>query len=141
VYLLDTNIISETRKGSRANRGVQRFSKALFASGVRAFISAPTFGEIRYSVERLRYRGDLEQAEIIERWLTVVLREYAGRILPFDEVSAQLWGRMMVPERGSIIDKQIASIAQVHQLTLVTRNVRDFAQSSIPVLNPFTEDN
>jgi predicted nucleic acid-binding protein len=141
VYLLDTNIISETRKGARANRGVQRFSKELFASGVRAFISAPTFGEIRYGVERLRYRGDLEQAEVIERWLTIVLREYAGRILPFDEVCAQLWGRMMVPDRGSIVDKQIAAVAQAHQLTLVTRNVRHFAQIGVPLLNPFTEDN
>jgi toxin FitB len=141
VYLLDTNIISETRKGARANRGVQRFSRELFSSGVRAFISAPTFGEIRYGVERLRHRGDVEQAEIIERWLTLVLREYAGRILPFDELSAQLWGRMMVPDRGGVIDKQIAAVAQAHQLTLVTRNVRDFAQCGIALLNPFTEDN
>lgn len=141
MYLLDTNIISETRKGARANRGVQRFSRELFGSGVRAFISAPTFGEIRYGVERLRHRGDAQQAEIIERWLIIVLREYAGRILPFDELCAQLWGKMMVPDRGSVIDKQIAAVAQAHQLTLVTRNVRDFAQCGIAVLNPFTEDN
>ncbi len=141
MYLLDTNIISETRKGTRANRGVQQFSRELFSGGVRAFISAPTFGEIRYGVERLRHRGDVEQAEIIERWLGIVIQEYAGRILPFDEACAQLWGRMMAPDRGSVIDKQIAAVAQAHQLTLVTRNVRDFAECGIAVLNPFTEDN
>lgn len=141
MYLLDTNVISETRKGTRANGGVQRFSREIFASGARAFISAPTFGELRYGVERLRYRGDQQQADVIERWLTIILRVYAGRILPFDEVGAQSWGRMMVPDRGSVIDKQIAAVAQVHQLTLVTRNVKDFTLCGIPLLNPFTEAN
>jgi hypothetical protein len=47
----------------------------------------------------------------------------------------------MVPDRGSIVDKQIAAVAQAHQLTLVTRNVRDFAHIGVPLLNPFTEDN
>jgi toxin FitB len=70
-----------------------------------------------------------------------VLREYAGRVLVFDGACAQVWRRMRVSDRGEAIDKQIAAIAQVHQLMVVTRNVRQFAHCGVPLLNPFTEDN
>jgi toxin FitB len=141
MYLLDTNVISETRKGPRANAGVLRFMQEVIANGQRTYIAAPSIGELRYGVERLRYRRDVVQALRIEAWLNALLQAGAGRVLSLDEPCAQTWGRLMVPDRTNQIDKQIAAIALVNHLTLVTRNVRDFQTQGLNVINPFTESN
>ena len=139
MYLLDTNVISETRKGVGANAGVLRFMQEVIANGQRTYIAAPTIGELRYGVERLRYRRDIAQAIRIETWLNALLQAGTGRVLSLDEPCAQTWGRLMVPDRTNQIDKQIAAIALVNHLTLVTRNVRDFQAQGLNVINPFTE--
>ena len=139
MYLLDTNVISETRKGARANVGVLRFMHEVIAKGQRTYIAAPSIGELRYGIERLRYRRDVAQATQIEAWLNALLQAGAGRVLSFDEASAQTWGRLMVPDKTNQIDKQIAAIALVNHLTVVTRNVRDFQTQGLTVINPFTE--
>ncbi len=139
MYLLDTNVVSETRKGLRANAGVLRFMQEVIAKGQRTYIAAPSIGELRYGVERLRYRRDIAQAIQIESWLNALLQAGTGRVLPLDEPSAQTWGRLMVPDRTNQIDKQIAAIALVNHLTIVTRNVRDFQTQGLSVINPFTE--
>ena len=139
MYLLDTNVISETRKGVGANAGVLRFMQEVIANGQRAYIAAPSIGELRYGVERLRYRRDIAQAIRIEAWLNALLQAGTGRVLSLDEPCAQTWGKLMVPDRTNQIDKQIAAIALVNHLTLVTRNVRDFQTQGLNVINPFTE--
>ena len=139
MYLLDTNVISELRKGARGNAGVSKFMTGVVAEGQRTYIAAQTVGEIRYGIERLRYRRDITQASNIESWLSMLLAAGPGRVLAFDESCAQTWGRLLVPDRVSLIDKQIAAIALVRELIMVTRNVRDFQVHGLTVINPFTE--
>lgn len=141
MFLLDTNVISEIRKGPRGNRGVQQFSEQINSTKSPVYLAAATVGELRRGIELLSFRGDATQAEILSRWLHYALTEYATGVIAFDEPCAQLWGRLMVPNVSSAVDKQIAATAIVHQLTLVTRNIRDFQNTGARLLNPFTEEN
>lgn len=141
MFLLDTNVISEIRKGYRGNRGVQQFSEQINANKSPVYLAAATVGELRRGIELLNHRGDAPQADILSRWLHHALTEYATGVIAFDEPCAQLWGRLMVPHVSSAVSKQIAATAIVHQLTLVTRNTRDFQNTGARLLNPFTEDN
>jgi predicted nucleic acid-binding protein len=135
MYLVDTNVISEARKGRKANPGVQRFFQAIEAEGL--YLSVQTIGEIRRGLENIRRRGDLPQARKLEKWLDLVVADYADRILSFDEECAQVWGRLMSPHHEHPIDKQIAAIALIHDLTVVTRNVDDFRGTATRTSNPF----
>lgn len=135
MYLVDTNVISEARKGKKANRGVQRFFQAIEAEDL--YLSVQTIGEIRRGLENIRHRGDLPQARKLEAWLDLVVSNYADRILSFDEECAQVWGRLMSPRHEHPIDKQIAAIALIHDLTVVTRNVDDFRGTGTKTSNPF----
>jgi predicted nucleic acid-binding protein len=89
-------------------------------------------------VELIRYRGDCQQAGVLEQWLDQVLHDYGDRVLALDSDAAQVWGRLRVPDPQHAIDKQIAAIALLHELTVVTRNVVDFANTGVRLLNPFT---
>lgn len=135
MYLVDTNVISEARKGKKANPGVQRFFQAIEAEDL--YLSVQTIGEIRRGLENIRHRGDLPQAKKLEVWLDLVVTNYADRILSFDEECAQVWGRLMSPRHEHPIDKQIAAIALIHDLTVVTRNVDDFRGTGTKTSNPF----
>ncbi|WP_310449686.1 type II toxin-antitoxin system VapC family toxin [Sulfuritalea sp.] len=135
MYLVDTNVISEARKGEKANPGVQRFFQAIEAEDL--YLSVQTIGEIRRGLENIRHRGDLPQAKKLEVWLDLVVTSYADRILSFDEECAQVWGRLMSPRHEHPIDKQIAAIALIHDLTVVTRNVDDFRGTGTKTSNPF----
>ncbi len=136
MYLIDTNVISEARKGDRANSGVIGFFKEIVEAGALAFVASVTIGELRRGVELIRRRGDVHQAERLEGWLENVVDGFAERILPFDADAAQVWGRLRVPDPDHALDKQIAAIALVNDLTLATRNVADF-QGLVRVRNPF----
>ena len=138
VFLIDTNVISEARKGPRADAGVRAFWREVSQNDTRLFLSAITLGELRRGVELIRHRGDRAQAELLEAWLSEVLDAFSDRILALDSDAAQLWGRLRVPHPHNAIDKQIAAIALLHQLTLVTRNTQDFAGTGIELLNPFS---
>jgi hypothetical protein len=96
-----------------------------------------TIGEIRRGLENILHRGDLPQAKKLEKWLDLVVANYDDRILSFDEECAQVWGRLMSPHHQHPIDKQIAAIALIHDLTVVTRNVDDFRGTGTRVCNPF----
>jgi predicted nucleic acid-binding protein len=85
----------------------------------------------------MRHRGDVEQAQLLEIWLDELLYSYSGKILEFDSLVAQVWGRLRVPNPENPIDKQIAATALVHQLVVVTRNTADFAGTGVEILNPF----
>ncbi len=136
MYLLDTNVISEARKGKKANAGVQVFIKTL--DDAELYLSVQTVGELRRGVEIIKHRGDLVQGKKLESWLMLVLDDFSERILSFDEDCAQVWGKLMVPNNQHPIDKQIAAIALIHRLTVVTRNVGDFHGSGVELINPFT---
>lgn len=135
MYLVDTNVISEARKGKLANPGVQTFFKITDPADI--YLAVQTIGEIRRGLENIRHRRDIPQAKKLEKWLDLLGTDYADRILNFDETCAQVWGRLMSPHPQHPIDKQIAAIALIHDLTVVTRNVDDFRGTGVGLNNPF----
>jgi toxin FitB len=136
MYLIDTNVVSERRRGPVANNGVIDFFKRVSVDD--RFLSVITLGEIRRGVQNIRHRRDHEQANSLERWLDDVAIEYADRMLPVDHEIADLWGRLRVPHPENELDKLIAATAIVYGLTVVTRNLADFAKTGVPCENPFT---
>jgi toxin FitB len=136
VFLIDTCIISEARKGRKADRGVTEFFSTNADEG-HMYLAVQTVGELRKGVERIKARGDEAQSKRLEKWLEATVRDYSDKILDFDEESAQVWGRLMSPSDQHPIDKQIAAIALIHDLTVVTRNVGDFAETGVRIINPF----
>jgi|TARA_Y100000310_G_scaffold338250_1_gene427369 hypothetical protein len=139
MFLVDTNVISESRKGSRANAGVRRFFRTSQRQGSGLFISVVTIGELRRGVELIRHRGDLEQVRRLDRWLAGIVDEYAENTLDFGIDAAQIWGRLRVPRSENALDKQIAATALCYDLTVVTRNAQDFHETTVKLLNPFEQ--
>mgnify|MGYP000294108825 FL=1 len=134
MYLVDTNGISEACKGANANSGFQKFFKTIDAADL--YLAAQTIGEIRRGIENIRHRGVLPQAKRLEKWLDLVWDDYADRVLPIDEECAQVWGRLMSPNHQHPIDKQIAAIALICDLKVVTRNLEDFQGTGVELINP-----
>ena len=137
MYLVDTNVISEIRKRDRADKGVMAFCRKASRDDADLYLSVVTIGEIRRGVELIRHRGDKPQATRLENWLDDVLLEFGPHVLAVDEEIGQLWGRLRVPHPEHALDKLIAATALIHDLTVVTRNVDDFAGTGNRVLNPF----
>ncbi len=139
MYLVDTNVISEARKRSKANKGVRDFFKQVTKEEARVFISVVTVGELRRGVELIRHRGDTRQANQLEKWLDTLLTEYRDHILDINQDIAQLWGRLRVPHPENALDKQIAATALIYDLTVVSRNHKDFSKTGVRLLNPFKQ--
>ena len=137
VYLIDTNVISELRKKSRANPGVIAFFDKVSADNDALYLSAVTVGELRRGIELIRHRGDTQQALFLENWLEKLLSDYSESILEFDTLTAQVWGRLRVSNPENPLDKQIAATALVYGLIVVTRNTADFSGTGLEVFNPF----
>ncbi len=95
-----------------------------------------TIGEIRRGVVNIRQR-DVPTARALDRWLRSLLRDHAHRILDIDQRVAEEWGRLNVPDPLPAVDGLLAATARVHDLTLVTRNVKDVVRTGIDVVNPF----
>jgi predicted nucleic acid-binding protein len=138
MYLVDTDALSELRKGRRADAGVAAFFAETHRTQSTLFLSVITIGEIRRGVELVRHRGDVVQARQLERWLDRVLGQYEERILPFDADCAQMWGHLRVPHAQNPLDKQIAATALIHGLTVVTRNTAHYQSTGVPLHNPFS---
>ncbi len=132
MFLLDTNVISELRR-PRPNPAV-----VVWLSGTTAgqiFVAAVTFGELQAGVEMTR-RQHPEKAAAIEGWIDAVTASYS--IIPMDEVIFRHWARLMHRRSNDLIeDAMIAATAMVRNMTVVTRNLRDFEQFGVPALNPF----
>lgn len=138
VYLIDTNVISEVRKGHRADAGVRRFFADAEQQRMALFLSVVTIGELRRGVELIRHRGDALQARRLERWLASILAGFSGNILDIDSDVTQLWGHLCAPRAENALDKLIAATALIHGLTVVTRNHKHFRATGAPLLNPFS---
>lgn len=140
MFLIDTDVVSELRKGMEANRGVRNFFAAAEENEHALYVSAVTVGELRRGVELIRYRNDERQAVRLERWLDRLLTEYEDHILEFGHEEAQVWGRLRVPHPENALDKQIAATALTRGLKLVTRNTQHFARLGVDVVNPFESE-
>ncbi|MFT5118915.1 MAG: putative nucleic acid-binding protein [Kiritimatiellia bacterium] len=138
MYLIDTNVISELRKKSKANSGVNRFFKQANKDKAALFLSVITIGELRRGVDLIRHRGDIPQANKLATWLDTLSSEYTNSILDFTTTEALVWGHLRVPHPQNALDKQIAATALTYDLTLVTRNVKDFAGLGVELINPFS---
>lgn len=131
-YLLDTNVVSETRK-PRPHGAVTHWLGGLEAGG--AFVSAVTLGELQVGVEKTR-RQDPHKAGEIERWVDLLAAVY--EVLPMDGQCFREWSRIMDGKPPELLeDALIAATARVHGLIVATRNERDFKQLDVRTFNPF----
>lgn len=138
MYLIDTNIISELRKGNATNRGVLEFFYNATAKDQNCYLSVVTIGELRRGIEMIRHRGDLKQAEALQNWFSQIVDQYSDNILPIDHEVATIWADLRVPNHENILDKLIAATALLHSLQVVTRNIKDFEKTGVPIVNPHT---
>jgi len=133
-FVLATNVVSEARKGSRADAGEMSWLSSVAAKDL--YLSVLVVGEIRQGLEGLR-RRDSVQADHLEVWLLGLRRRYADRILPIDLEIAEEWGRMNAPDPIFSRDGLMAATAKVRNMTFVTRNTSDVARTGVLLLNPF----
>ncbi|HEY2619888.1 MAG TPA: type II toxin-antitoxin system VapC family toxin [Acetobacteraceae bacterium] len=135
-YLIDTNIISEVRKGVRCDAHVSAWYAAIADDDL--YLSTLVLGEIRKGVELARAR-DAGKAAAIERWLRKIEAAFDGRVLGIDNAVSDQWGRMSAIRPIPVIDGLLAATALINGLTLVTRNDHDLAGLGANVLNPFRD--
>jgi toxin FitB len=134
MYLIDTNIISEVRKGRRCDPNAAAWYRG--TADDQLFLSVLVIGEIRQGIERLRPRN-ARQAAALEKWLDEILGSFGERVLPINERIAQIWGGLNSRNVLPVVDSLLAATAEAHGLTLVTRNVKDIEHSGVRCLNSF----
>jgi len=133
-YLIDTNIISEVRKGKRCNPNVAGWYQSIADASL--YLSVLVIGEIRKGVEIVRLK-DAAQATALENWLIAVDRAFGERNLPVDRAVTHEWGRLSARRPLPVIDGLLAATAKLHRMTLVTRNTVDISDLGVHILNPF----
>jgi predicted nucleic acid-binding protein len=134
-YLLDTNVISETRK-PKPDPGVLAFLNT--ATGDTLFLSVLTLGELRKGVEAKRKTNPVT-ASRLSAWVDDIEQTFADRVLPIDLPAARIWGEISGASRPlPVIDALIAATALAYKLTLVTRNVADMKPTGVPLINPWS---
>jgi len=137
MYLLDTNVVSELRKATskKANKNVVKWAKHISASSL--FLSVISILELEIGIHLVE-RRDSSQAAILRTWMdTHVLPAFSERILYLDVAIAQRCAKLHVPNRKSDRDAIIAATALVHGMVVVTKNVNDFDESGVEILNPW----
>ena len=132
MFLLDTNVVSEFRK-PRPHGAVLAWLEAVNEADLH--LSAVTIGEIQSGIEMTREQ-DAAKASEIEAWLDQVMNSYS--VLPMDAATFRAWARLMHRKSDTLYeDAMIAATAQVHRLTVVTRNIADFSALGVTAYNPF----
>lgn len=135
MFLLDTNVVSELRRPSRADPRVSAWARS--ASMERLFLSVVTILELQQGI-LLSARRDAQQGAVLQDWLDgMVLPSFRGRVLAFDQAIALRCAGLHVPDPRPDRDSMIAATALEHGLTVVTRNVRDFEACGVAVFNPW----
>ena len=134
MFLIDTNIISEVRKGARCDSRVAGWYAGIEDADL--YLSVLVIGEIRKGIDSARPR-DPRKADVLEGWLQEVERAFAERILPVDARIADSWGRMSALRPIPVVDGLLAATAKTHNMTLVTRNASNVQGLGANVLNPF----
>lgn len=132
-YLIDTNVISEVQKPSPERRVLA------WLDGVSSddlYLSAVTIGEIEKGVQR-QLRLSPGKGRALRAWLETLVESYADRIVPVDVGIARRWGALCDSYPGLETDMLIAATAFERQMTVVSRNVRHFAMTGLPIFNPF----
>jgi len=132
-YLLDTNVLSETRK-RQANAGVLSFLSAQDSESL--YVGVMTMGELRKGVEMKR-KTDPNAAQRLAEWVDGLEHMHAGRIVPVDSAIARLWGELSLDRPRPVVDTLLAATALVHQLTLVTRDTSDLTGIPVKLLDPW----
>ncbi len=134
MFLIDTNVISEIRKGIRAHPAVRTWFQNHAAQA--HYLSVLTVGEIRKGIEQVRAK-DPAKAAVFHKSLSEVMSIFEGRILGIGLNEAEIWGRLSSAGKLPEVDGLIAATALSHGLTIVTRNVRDFDRTGAKVVNPW----
>lgn len=133
-FLIDTNILSELRKGQRCDPQVRAWYEGIAESDI--YVSVIVLGEIRRGTELLRRRDPVAAAKL-EAWLLALRASLGDRLLPVSDDITDCWGRLGIPDALPVADGLLAATALVHDLVLVTRNTRDVERSGALLLNPF----
>lgn len=137
-FLLDTNVVSESLK-SRRHEAVADWLAT--HSITDCYLSVMTIGELQHGISRLPAAG-ARRAELTRALHHLILVTFGDRVISFDVDAALAWGDIVATgiargQKPPTVDSQIAATAKTHGLTLVTRNVRDFAQMGIDIVNPW----
>ena len=131
MYLVDTNVLSEARRGRPEARDWLRS-----VDPNQVFLSVVALGEIMKGISQ-RTRSDAKAAAPLRRWLEQLRTDHAQRILPVSDEVALEWGRIAAIRPRNMADALIAATAAVHRKTVVTRNVADFSDLGIPLVDPW----
>lgn len=134
-YLLDTNVLNETRK-KRVDAGVLSFLQAAEASSL--YVSVLTLGELRKGVAKKKLE-DPEAARRLAEWVDGLEFSFADRMIGIDAAIARLWGDWSGDRPRAVVDTLLAATAVVHGLSLVTRNIHDVRDIPVKLLDPWTE--
>jgi toxin FitB len=132
MYLVDTNVLSEACHGSKEARVWLRS-----IDPTTIYLSVITLGEIMKGIA-LKLRADARAAAALTAWLEQLRRDHSDRILPITDGIALEWGRLAAERPRGMADGLIAATAVVHSKIIVTRNVEDFSDVGIPVINPWS---
>jgi predicted nucleic acid-binding protein len=133
-FLLDTNVLSEVRKGTNCDANVRRWWESTTSADF--YLSVIVAGEIHRGIEKLM-KTNPEMARIFQSWLAEVIREFGARVLPVDLATAEIWGRISSNRTLPLADGLLAASALAHDLTFVTRNTKDIKGTGVRYLNPF----
>ncbi len=132
-YLLDTNVLSELRRGKKCDPRVRAWART--ANREQHFISVLSLGEIRKGIEILR-RKSPGRCPALEKWLDRLIADYEETLLSVSEEIADRWGRLNAERSQPVIDSLIAATALEFDLTVATRNVGDFPEE-VKRINPW----
>lgn len=137
MFVLDTNVVSELRKAKAKKADPNVVGWAASVPVVSLFVAAVTILELETGVLLMERRDDAQGA-ILRAWMdNHVMTAFSGRVLPFDTAVARRCAQLQVPDRRSDRNAMIAATALVHGMTVVTRNVDDFAPTGAPILDPW----